>query len=93
MLSIETIKILQEFAKNDPMKCEIIDHNETDFDAALERHAKEGRRLAAMSNAGLPVGKCRLTFLPESVFLKPGEEQEPAQEPRDVQEIIKEIGG
>lgn len=63
----ESIAKLREFFKNDPMKCEVVDNKDA-IEAAIERHAKEGRRLAAVSNAGLSDGKMRLTFLPESAF-------------------------
>lgn len=69
-ISEDTLAALREFIKNDPMKCEIIGDAESEFSEAVDRHAKEGRRLAAVSNAGLPAGKRRLTFLPQSAFVK-----------------------
>ncbi len=42
--------------------------SEAEWHAALEEMALKGLRLAASSNAGLPKGKVRLTFLPQSAF-------------------------
>lgn len=58
---------LQKFEKASPMKCVIVS-SEAEFAAALESHAKEGRRLAAVSNIGLAEPLRRLTFLPASAF-------------------------
>lgn len=68
-LTPEAIEAFREFARIDPMKCEIV-QNDVEFDAAVERHAKDGRRLAAVSNTGLKPPKRRLTFLPTSAFEK-----------------------
>lgn len=48
------------------MFCIIID--DADLPNAPTKFAPEGYRWAATSNAGLPKGRWRLTFLPESAF-------------------------
>lgn len=47
---------------------EVIVSNETEADEAKIKAATDGLRLAAVSNAGLPHGKLRLTFLPAEAF-------------------------
>lgn len=85
------MEALRELAKNGPMKCEIVG-DQQQFDAAIERHAKEGRRLAAVSNAGLSFSnQRRLTFLPESAFLKPGEKHKQPGEPQSVDAWLAEL--
>lgn len=68
-LTPDIIELLRQAEENSPLKCEIVDSDQA-FDEAVERHAKDGRRLAAMSNAGLPAGQQRLSFLPESAFTR-----------------------
>lgn len=50
-----------------PMKTVVVD-GETDIDAVYAEMEAKGLRFAAMSNAGLPYGQLRLTFLPSSAF-------------------------
>jgi hypothetical protein len=59
--------LLREMATNSPMKCEIVETDEA-FADAVARHKAGGRRLAAVSNAGLKPPARRLTFLPDSAF-------------------------
>lgn len=61
------IEAMRKFAEADPMKCEIVG-TDAEYAAAVERHAKEGRRVAAVSNAGLKDPQRRITFLPNSAF-------------------------
>jgi hypothetical protein len=51
-----------------PMKTAIV-HNEDQAEKAIRLAEKEGLRCPARSNAGLPEGVWRLTFLPESPFV------------------------
>lgn len=57
------------------MHCIIID--DADLTGAPTKLAPTGYRWAATSNTGLPRGKWRLTFLPESAFIdaRPTENQ------------------
>jgi len=50
-----------------PMKTVIVDKS-TDMAALKADMEAKGLRFAAMSNAGLPYGQLRLTFLPSSAF-------------------------
>lgn len=43
-------------------------NNIEEYEKAVTEMEAEGFRLAAMSNAGLPIGRFRLTFLPASTF-------------------------
>lgn len=49
------------------MDCVIVSSEDELKKVVSERETK-GLRLAAASNAGLPLGKARLTFLPASCF-------------------------
>lgn len=80
------------------MYCIIID--DIDLTDAPMKFAPSGYRWAATSNTGLPKGKWRLTFLPESAFVDDGEKLEPHdgpprtnKPPRHVSEIIDELIG
>lgn len=66
-LSQELIDLLREFEKDSPMKCVVVS-SQSELEAAVEAHAKEGRRLAAVSNTGLSHPFKRLTFIPASAF-------------------------
>lgn len=50
-----------------------------------------GYRWACTSNTGLSKGKYRVTFLPESAFLKPGEEQKPSPKPCRIEDWLDEV--
>lgn len=65
--------------------------NDTEFDSAVEKAAANGLRIAAISNAGLKPPRVRITFLPESCFLKPGEVEKPSPEPIDVRELVRNL--
>lgn len=51
------------------MKAVII-KNVDEYDEALTQAEKEGLKMAAASNTGLPHGHLRITFLPSSAFKK-----------------------
>lgn len=53
------------------MVADVVDENWQAIQASIDRHVAKGLRWAATSNAGLPDGKVRLTFLPESAFREP----------------------
>ena len=76
--------------QGDAMQCLIV-HNEQELDAACATMAQKKMRLGAMSTAGLPSGTWRATFLPEDVFLRPGEQNPPPKIPRCVEEWLREI--
>ena len=65
------IDMLVELEKKfpSPMRCEVV-ASKAEYDAAVERHAKEGRRVAAVSNTGLQAPLRRITFLPETAFVR-----------------------
>ncbi len=65
----ELIELLDEMEKDHPMpmRC-IIVSDDLEYQVAIERMGAEGRRLAAVSNAGLDPPRRRLTFLPHSAF-------------------------
>lgn len=63
----EIWNLMMEAFKDDPMKVVIVDSKD-DIPSIVEKHKREGRRVAAVSNAGLSNGKMRITFLPESAF-------------------------
>lgn len=77
------------------MHCIIID--DADLPNAPTRFAPEGYRWAATSNSGLPKGKWRLTFLPESAFTGApcGATRDgmpvTGKEPRSVDDFIAEL--
>lgn len=60
-------ELLLLMAESSPMRTAIVS-SEAEFDAAVEEHNANGRRLSAVSNAGLDQPKQRLTFLPASAF-------------------------
>lgn len=63
--------------------------SEDEIPALTEQMLKEGFRLAAISNTGLLGTELRVTFLPESAFLKPGEKQKPMPRKMDVRDLVK----
>jgi len=50
----------------------IIVSSQEEMEAQIEEFLKLGFRLAAISNAGLPAGQGRLTFVPPEAFQKEG---------------------
>lgn len=63
----ELIEFLRDFEALSPMKCKVVS-SEEEFEAAVKENSEAGRRLAAVSNAGLSGPYRRLTFLPHSAF-------------------------
>lgn len=68
-ISPEALALLQEFIESNPIRVAVVP-SEEEFVKAVAFYVKQGRRLAAVSNCGLPEGKRRLSFLPESAFVK-----------------------
>lgn len=74
------------------LHCIVID--DADLPDAPTKFAPEGYRWAATSNAGLPKGKWRLTFLPESAFTDSPQGQAEngmtvtGREPQDIRDFI-----
>lgn len=60
-------EIVDYFSRLSPMKTEVV-RSEGEYEEAVARHGAEGRHLACASDAGLPHGFVRLTFLPASAF-------------------------
>ena len=54
----------------DPMEIKTVS-SQDEADSAVSEAESRGMKLAAISNAGLPAGHARLTFLPQSAFKQP----------------------
>lgn len=63
--------------------------SEDEIPALTKQMSKDGFRLASISNTGLTGNELRVTFLPESAFLKPGEKQKPMPRKMDVRDLVK----
>jgi hypothetical protein len=69
MIDDKLIGLLIELERSSPMRCEVVDSAEA-MQEAVDRHLREGRRLASVSNAGLEPPQRRLTFLPSECFTR-----------------------
>lgn len=93
------VELIAEFERASPMKVQRVT-SEEEYAAVVKEHETAGRRLACVSNTGLPEGHFRLTFLPNSAFERTirDEPQRAANgapkcrhEPRHIDEWLKEL--
>lgn len=71
------------------MFCRVVG-NWKEYADALSEATALNMRIACVSTAGLDPPFRRLTFLPEEIFLKPGEMDRPIQAPVNVREWLRD---